>query len=70
MEFISRFLNGKIWSWFWLVFSVVFAVVDLLVGSPVFAVVMVLIAVYWSWNLYTIYKGTNKQYNRYHTLKV
>lgn len=69
LEALFKLAASKGWHYFWLAFSVAFVVVDLLTGSVFFAIYMALLAVFWAWQLNTIYKGTNLAYNRYYGVK-
>ena len=63
---LGRMISSKPYGWFWLGFTVTFAVLDFMTGSLFMAVLMAGLAVLWARNLKTIYQGNNAAYNRHH----
>jgi membrane protein implicated in regulation of membrane protease activity len=66
---LERLTSNKPYYWFWFVFCAGLGILDIATGSVFLGVWMLLLAAYWTWVLYTTYKGTNRLYNKHHPLK-
>jgi len=63
-------LASKGWSYFWITWCVLFAVLDVLTGSIMIGILMALLGVYFAWDLRQKNKGTHALYNKYFGEKV